>query len=52
MVGKKLLKQIEKDFSIFKNKVLGILLFGSLARGDATERSDIDVCLVVGNRGG
>ena len=50
MVGKKLLKQIEKDFSIFKSKVLGILLFGSLARGDATERSDIDVCLVVGNR--
>jgi hypothetical protein len=50
MVGKKLLKQIEKDFSIFKSKVLGILLFGSVVRGDTTKRSDIDICLVVGNR--
>ena len=50
MAGKKLLKQIEKDFSIFKSRVLGILLFGSVVKGDTTKRSDIDICLVVGNR--
>lgn len=27
--------------------VLAVLLFGSRARGDATQRSDIDVCLVL-----
>ena len=50
MVGKELLRKIEKDFSIFKDKILGILLFGSVVREDTTKRSDIDICLVVGNK--
>ncbi len=28
-------------------RILAVLLFGSVARGDATVRSDIDVCLVL-----
>ena len=43
MVGKELLRKIEKDFSIFKDKILGILLFGSVVREDTTKRSDIDI---------
>jgi predicted nucleotidyltransferase len=33
--------------SRFGNRVLGIRLFGSRARGDANEESDADVCVVV-----
>ena len=36
----------EKDFEIFKDDVLGILLFGSRARREDVERSDIDICIV------
>ncbi len=47
MVEKEVLKQIDKDFAQFKSKVFAILLFGSHARNEQTERSDIDVCLVI-----
>ena len=36
----------EKDFEIFKGDALGILLFGSRARLEDVERSDIDICIV------
>ena len=36
----------EKDFEIFKDDALGILLFGSRARLEDDERSDIDICIV------
>ena len=36
----------EKDFEIFKDDALGILLFGSRARLDDDERSDIDICII------
>ena len=36
----------EKDFEIFKDDALGILLFGSRARLEDVERSDIDICIV------
>ncbi len=42
------IKSIEKDFSGFKDRILGILLFGSRADGTQSKRSDIDVCLVAG----
>jgi predicted nucleotidyltransferase len=46
--GRVTLKGIEKDFEGFKEKTLGILLFGSRAEGTHHARSDIDVCLVAG----
>ena len=36
----------EKDFEIFKNDALGILLFGPRARLEDVEGSDIDICIV------
>ena len=48
MVNKRLISRIKKDFSIvIKNKkILGILLYGSYAQGNTTNRSDVDVCVV------
>ena len=37
---------LENDFEIFKDDALGILLFGSRARLEYDERSDIDICIV------
>ena len=42
-------KGIEKDFLPFKEKALGILLFGSRARQEHNKRSDTDICLVAGD---
>jgi len=39
-------KRVEKDFEFLKGKVLALLIFGSFARGEATARSDIDICVV------
>ncbi len=44
------LKDIEKDFSCFKDSILGILLFGSKANGTHNKRSDVDVCLIAGGK--
>ncbi|MBI2138840.1 nucleotidyltransferase domain-containing protein [Candidatus Woesearchaeota archaeon] len=38
-------KTLRKDFAFLKDKVLGILLFGSQLK-DPTPRSDIDICIV------
>ena len=48
MAKKKLLKQIKKDFSniVEKKKITGILLYGSYTDNKATNRSDIDICVV------
>lgn len=50
MVKKELMAQINRDFDKFKDKILGILLFGSVITGTETERSDVDVCVVVGRK--
>lgn len=42
----KLLESLREDFREFADSCLGILLYGSYARGEETKRSDIDVCLV------
>ncbi len=42
-------KEIERDFSQFKSKTLGILLFGSRVNEDRHKNSDIDICLVAPN---
>ena len=41
-----LIEQLRGDFRIFKDDCMGILLYGSYAKGEATERSDVDICLV------
>lgn len=48
MVEKTLLEQIYRDFVplVEKKGVLGILLFGSYASDQQTNRSDIDICVV------
>ncbi len=48
MVKEELLKQIKDDFInvLDKEKVLGILLFGSYANETQTNRSDVDICVV------
>jgi len=40
-------KQIEKNFEFIKDKVFALILFGSFARNEQTEKSDIDICIVV-----
>jgi predicted nucleotidyltransferase len=48
VVKEELLKQIKDDFVnvLDKEKVLGILLFGSYANETQTNRSDVDICVV------
>jgi len=38
---------LKKDFEIFRNDALGIVLFGSRARLEDAGRSDIDICIVL-----
>ncbi len=40
------ISEIERDFAQFKDKAFAIILFGSFARGEQTEKSDIDICIV------
>ena len=39
-------RRVKKDFEPLLDDVLGILLYGSLAAGDDSERSDIDISIV------
>lgn len=41
-------ESVEKDFSFLFNKkeVLAILLYGSVAKGEETPRSDVDICII------
>ncbi|AIJ04978.1 hypothetical protein JH146_0127 [Methanocaldococcus bathoardescens] len=41
-----MIEKIKKDFEEFKDRVFGILLYGSYAKNKYTKRSDIDICLV------
>jgi hypothetical protein len=43
-------EKIVKDFEFLKNDVEAIILFGSYARKEQTSKSDIDVCIVCGNK--
>jgi len=42
----KVLAKARIDFRFLQKRVLGTLVFGSWARGKASERSDIDLCIV------
>ena len=39
-------RRVKKDFEPLLDDVLGILLYGSLATGEYSERSDIDISIV------
>lgn len=43
-------REIRKDFRFLEKEVLGVLVYGSYAKGEATPRSDIDVCIVIGKQ--
>jgi predicted nucleotidyltransferase len=43
-------EKIVKDFEFLKYDVEAIILFGSYARNEQTSRSDIDICIVCGNK--
>jgi predicted nucleotidyltransferase len=43
-------EKIVKDFEFLKYDAEAIILFGSYARNEQTSRSDIDVCVVCGNK--
>jgi predicted nucleotidyltransferase len=49
MVKNEIMKQIKDDFqfAMENQAILGIILYGSHARDDSHERSDVDVCIVV-----
>jgi uncharacterized protein len=49
MVEKQIIEQIRHDFQqVSKHQnILGVILFGSYVDGQESERSDIDICLVV-----
>jgi predicted nucleotidyltransferase len=40
------LARTKRDFLFLQDRVLGIMLFGSWALGEANERSDIDLCII------
>ncbi|ADT83359.1 nucleotidyltransferase domain-containing protein [Thermococcus barophilus] len=46
-----IITQLKKDFKEFKDFCLGIVLYGSYAKGSQTGRSDIDVCLIKPEKG-
>ncbi|VUT25668.1 MAG: Nucleotidyltransferase domain protein [Candidatus Methanolliviera sp. GoM_asphalt] len=41
-----MLSDIKSDFEFISDEVEGVLLFGSVAKGELTTRSDIDIALV------
>jgi len=43
-------KEIIKDFEFLKGDIEAIILFGSYAKGEQTSKSDIDVCVVCGDK--
>lgn len=44
----KIFEELKEELGKIKDKVLGILVYGSYASREATERSDIDICVVAG----
>ena len=44
------IKRIAGDFSRLKDEILAILIYGSHINGNATIKSDIDICVVAGNK--
>jgi predicted nucleotidyltransferase len=48
MIIKEILDEFRKKIeNIYGNKLMDIILFGSWARGEATEKSDIDLLIII-----
>jgi len=43
------LDEIRRDFLFLKGRVLGVVIFGSFAKNEHSEKSDIDICIVAPN---
>lgn len=43
------IERVKTDLEFLFNKVLGIVVYGSIAKGEENERSDIDVCIIAPN---
>jgi len=50
MVEEEIKNRISQDFEFIKSHLQGIIMFGSYADDSYTIRSDIDICLVAGER--
>ena len=46
MVREEIIVKAKKDFEFLKDEVLGIVMFGSIVKGNSTERSDVDICII------
>ena len=46
MDREEIIAKSNRNFRFLQDKELGIMLYGSWAPGDASERSDIDICIV------
>ena len=42
----KLIQELKNDFREFSDSCMEMVLFGSHAKGEGTERSDVDACIV------
>lgn len=40
---------MRREFAFLSDRVLAVVIYGSRARGEETEKSDIDVCIVAPN---
>jgi hypothetical protein len=49
-MGEAKIEQLKEKFRFLKDEVLAVLVFGSLAKGEETPISDIDVCIVAPDR--
>ena len=43
------IERIKKDFEFLSERVLAVVIYGSQAKDEETERSDTDVCIVAPN---
>jgi len=46
MAKKEIVEIVKKDFQFLKENVLGVVIYGSVAKGEETSKSDIDVCVI------
>jgi len=49
-MDKRDIERIKRDLEFLFDKVLGILVYGSIAKDEENERSDIDICIVAPNK--
>jgi predicted nucleotidyltransferase len=46
------IERMKRDFEVLSDRVLAVVVYGSRAKNEETERSDIDVCVVAPNTDG